>query len=299
VRVLVTGAAGFVGRHLVPHLEAAGAAVIGVDREVDVTDRAAVHRAVSQARPDAIVHLAGQSATAGAGADEGLDFRVNYLGGLAVLEALALAAPGARLLFVGSGLVYGPAAPGAPPFAESSSLCPASPYERSKAAADLLAADYAERGLDVVRVRPFNHTGPGQSDAFVASAFARQIAEVERGQRPHVLRVGNLESARDFLDVRDVVDAYARLLARAVPAGVYNVASGRATPMGEILDGLLSFSPAANRIAVEADPARWRPTTATAGDASRLRAATGWAPRHPLPDTLERLLDDWRARLSA
>lgn len=265
-----------------------------------MTDPAAVRAAMAAAAPDAVVHLAAQASVAASQADPLGTYRVNYGGTLAVLEAAALVAPRARVLFVSSGQVYGPAAPGAPPFDESSPLRPGSPYDRTKAAGDLLAAHYAAaRELDVVRARPFNHTGPGQADAFVASSFARQIAEIEAGVREPRLLVGNLEGARDFLDVGDVVDAYARLLERDVPAGAYNVASGRGVSARDVLETLLDRSSARSRIRVEVDPARVRPATASVGDSSKLRAATGWAPRVPLADTLGRLLEDWRGRARA
>ena len=215
----------------------------------------------------------------------------------ALLESVALHAPRARVLLVGSGEAYGLAAPGAPPFTEASPLCPRSPYARTKAAADLLGMGYAERGFDVVCARPFNHTGAGQSDIFVASSFARQLVEIERGLRPGVLQVGNLESVRDFLDVADVVAAYALLCDARAPAGAYNVASGRGVSAGALLDQLCSLAKLTPRI--EVDPARLRPSDCSLGDASRLRAATGWAPRIPLEATLAGLLAYWRTELSA
>jgi GDP-4-dehydro-6-deoxy-D-mannose reductase len=174
-------------------------------------------------------------------------------------------------------------------------LRPESPYARTKAAAEQLGAFACERGLDVLRVRAFTHIGPGQSDRFASSSFARQVVEIAEGLRESRLRVGNLDSVRDVLDVRDVVDAYARLLDRAVPARVYNVASGRGISMREILDLLLELAGVSAKI--EVDPARFRPKDHRIGDASRLREATGWAPRIPLRTTLTDMLDDWRRRL--
>lgn len=292
----MSGARGFVGSHLVPHLERAGHAVVAVDRDVDVCDAAAVDASLAAARPDAVVHLAAVASPVAARDDPAGAARVNTLGALHVLRAAARRAPGARVLLVGSGEVYGPARTGARPIAESAPLAPASPYARTKAAADLLGARFAARGLAVVRARPFNHTGPGQSDAYVASSFARQLAEIELGRRSPVLAVGNLDAVRDFLDVDDVVDAYRRLLDPAVPSGAYNVASGHGTAIRELLEGLLAI--AAVKPEVREDPARWRPATASVGDAARLRAATGWAPRRPLADTLARLMADWRRRLA-
>jgi GDP-4-dehydro-6-deoxy-D-mannose reductase len=291
----VSGARGFVGSWLVPHLEAAGHAVVAVDHEVDVCDAAAVEASIGAARPDAIVHLAAVASVAASLGDPARTARVNALGALHVLRAAQRRAPGARVLLVSSGEIYGAAA-GGERFDESSPLVPGTPYARAKAVADRLGAAFAARGLDVVRARPFNHTGPGQSDVFVASSFARQLAEIEAGRRAPRLAVGNLAAVRDFLDVADVVEAYRRLLDRAVPAGAYNVASGSGIAIGELLARLLAVSHA--KPEVREDPARWRPANAAVGDAGRLRRATGWAPAIPLDDTLARLLADWRARLS-
>ena len=297
MRIFVTGAAGFVGRHLTAKLRAQGHEVVATDRELDVSDAAVLAPFVARTQPEAIVHLAAVSSVAASQENPALAYRVNYLGTHALLEAAAAHAPRARVLLVGSGECYGSAPPGAPPFTEASPLRPRSPYARTKAAADLLGLAWAERGLDVVRVRPFNHTGAGQSDVFVASSFARQLVEIERGQRPGVLHVGNLESVRDFLDVADVVDAYALLCDPRAPAGAYNVASGRGTSAGVLLEQLCAFAQLAPR--VEVDPARLRPTDCSVGDASRLRAATGWAPKVPFATTLAGLLAHWRAELSA
>ena len=243
------------------------------------------------------MHLAGVSSVVATRQNPGLAFRVNFLGAHALLEATAQHAPHARLLLVGSGEVYGPAERGALPFTEAAPMRPQSPYACTKAAADLLGHTYHERGLEVLRVRPFNHTGAGQSDAFVASSFARQLVEIERGDRASTLEVGNLDSIRDFLDVSDVVEAYALLCETDAPAMAYNVASSRGVSAGALLECLSALAGLAPHIRV--DPARFRPTDQSVGDASRLRAATGWAPKVPLEATLERLLAHWRAELSA
>jgi GDP-4-dehydro-6-deoxy-D-mannose reductase len=297
VRAFVTGAAGFVGRQLVPRLEAEGYAVTGSDRELDVADAAALEAAVARARPELLVHLAAVSSVPASRREPELTWRVNYLGARNLLEAAARKAPGARVILVCSGDEYGPAAPGAPAFDEASPLRPGSPYARTKAAADLLGGVFAARGLDVVRPRPFNHTGPGQSDAFVLASFARQALEIAHGLREPVLRVGNLDSVRDFLDVDDVVEAYLRLARREVPADAYNVASGRGVRVGDALERLLALAGVSPRI--EIDPERLRPADFSVGDASRLRRTTGWEPRVPFERTLARLLDDWRTRISA
>ena len=297
MRVFVTGVAGFVGQRLEARLEAAGAQVIGTDMELDVADADRVADAVSAARPDAIVHLAAISFVPEADRNPQAVYRVNFLGAQSILEATRKISPGVRLLLVASGHIYGSADPGDPPFDESSPLRPDSAYSWSKTAADLLAGVYEDRGVDVVRIRPFNHTGPGRPDRFVESSFARQIAEIEAGVRPPRMAVGNLDAVRDFLDVDDVIDAYVRLLDPKVPAGPYNVASGRGISIRDLLDLLLAES--SIRPEIEVDQARWRPSDSSVGSAERLEKATGWAPTIPLRETLKRLLDGWRQAVAA
>jgi GDP-4-dehydro-6-deoxy-D-mannose reductase len=296
VRVWVSGAAGFVGAWLLPRLARAGHESIAAARAIDVLDAAAVDASIAAARPDAVVHLAARASVSDSFAEPAAAARVNYLGTLHVLRAVARRAPGARVLLVSSSDVYGGAA-SAEPIGESAPLAPVSPYARSKAAADRLGAAFASDGLDVVRARPWNHTGPGQTDAYVASSFARQLAEIALGRREPVLRVGNLDVVRDFLDVADVVDAYARLLDPRVPPGAYNVATGVGTKIARLLELLAAH--ARLEPAVEVDPERVRADRSSVGDATKLRAATGWSPQIPLEDTLARLFDDWRERLSA
>lgn len=297
MRVVVSGAAGFVGTRLVSRLEARGDTVAGFDRELDVADGAAVAAFFERHNPEAVIHLAARSSVAASFEDAEAVFRVNYLGTRSILEATRCRAPRARVILVGSGECYGVAADPVRPFDEGAPLRPGSPYARAKAAADLLGAAYAGGGLAVVRVRPFPHTGPGQSDTFAASSFARQIAELELGRRDPPIRVGALDAVRDYLDVDDVVEAYLRLLDPSVPLGIYNVARGEAVPIRRLLEGLLER--ATSRFEVVVDPARLRAADASIGDATRLRQVTGWAPRIPLEDTLGRLIDDWRARVRA
>jgi GDP-4-dehydro-6-deoxy-D-mannose reductase len=293
VRIWVTGAAGFVGRRLVARLRAAGHTLIGVDREVELTDRGRIARSLAAARADAVVHLAAMSWPAHAMREPERAARVNYLGTHAVLEAVREQAPRARVLLVTSGDVYGSSTEGARAFREDDLLAPGSPYGRSKACADLLGARYAGTGLDLVRVRPFNHTGPGQAAHFVAPAFARQVAAIAAGRAEPRLAVGNLASVRDFLDVDDVIDAYECLLDPAVAPGVYNVASGIGRRIGDLLDALIELAGA--RCEVVVDPERMRPTDYAVGDATRMRETTGWQPRIPWRDTLSRLLCAARA----
>ena len=291
MRVFVTGAAGFVGGHLLPRLRNAGATVTATDREVDVTRSASIGAAIRAARPDALIHLAAQSSVQASMAEPSEAFRINYLGSMTVLGAVAREAPQARVLLIGSADCYGSGDSGQRLIPETDVLLPESPYARSKAAAEQLGAIACEHGLDVVRVRSFTHIGPGQTDVFVASSFARQVAEIAKGVREPRIVVGNLDSVRDFLDVRDVVNAYALLLDRKVAPGVYNVASGVGVSVREILGQLIEIAGVSPTL--EVDPERFRPTDHRIGDASRLRDATGWAPEIPLRQTLAEMLDFW------
>jgi GDP-4-dehydro-6-deoxy-D-mannose reductase len=306
----VTGASGFVGPHLGAALAAAGCEVWTTDRSpggaayrhvvCDLGDAAAVRNLVEAARPEWIFHLASQSSVAHS-FDHARDVLVGNLGAACnLLEAVRQCAPEARMLVVGSAEQYGNVAESAQPIREAQPFRPASPYAVSKVAQEYLALQYADAwGLDVVLARSFNHSGPGQSDRFVLPAFARQIAACEAGLQEPVLRVGNLDVRRDFLDVRDVVRAYLLLMQRGERASAYNVCRGEAYRVRDLLDALLVRSRVALR--VETDPARWRPADLPAlrGDSGRLRAATGWEPSIPMETTLGDLLEDWRGRVAA
>ncbi len=313
MRVLVTGASGFVGRRLMRRLAAAGHDAIGVDREVDVGDFEAIDAALTRSTPEAIVHLAAQSSVARSLREPEACYRVNFVGTRNLLRASARRAPGARILLVGSADQYtATGVDSSPPsgqhaqrrgdtprtpFDETTPLTPRSPYARSKAAAELLGRRARADGRDIICLRAFNHTGAGQPDTFVVASFARQIARIVGGHEAPRMRVGNLDSVRDFLHVDDVIAAYLSLLVLETPDAVYNVASGRATSIRDVLDRLLALAgPRADGIRVETDRDRWRPTDWLVGDASRLRQATGWRPQIPLDAILREVYEDGSER---
>ena len=309
-RTLVTGAAGFVGSRLLPLLAAADRAPVGVHlpslppgapefewRACDLRERADVEALIADVRPAAVIHLAALAAPAEAERDPLEALRANVLALDALLAALRRGAPAARLLFVSTGEIYGPAPASAPPVRESAPARPANVYASTKAAGECrVQLAVARDGLDAVIVRPFNHTGPGRPPLYAEAAFAQQIARIERGAQDPVLRVGNLEPVRDYSDVRDVVAAYALLLERGVGGETYNVASGRGRPVRAVLEHLLAR--ARVRPKLEVDPARFRAVApdalALVGDAAKLRAL-GWQPKHALEDTLDALLDFYRS----
>ncbi len=295
MRVYVTGASGFVGSRLLPRLRAAGCEPLAAREDLDIRDPDALASDLARHEPDAVVHLAAQSSVATSWRDPADSFRVNFLGTRNLLHAVSKCAAHARVLLIGSADEYETTRPDAAPYPETAGLRPGSPYARTKAAAEMLGTLAAERGLRVLRVRAFNHTGAGQSDRFVASSFARQIAEIAIGAREPRMRVGNLESVRDFLDVDDVVEAYRLLLRPTVPIGIYNVASGRPITIQTLLDTLLDIAGVTPQI--EVNPEFFRPTDQLVGDATRLRDATGWSPRISLRETLRSLLEGWRAQL--
>jgi len=283
-RVLVTGAHGFVGRHLLSELGSRA-----VPAEADVTRGADVTAEVADVRPDAVVHLAAVSSVAESWESEAAVWTVNAVGTVNVLRAVADEQPSARVLLTSTAEVYGRAA--RVPTPENAEIAPLSPYAASKAAGEIACFRAARAdGLDVVVARAFPHVGPGQREQFAVGSWTAQIARLER-EGGGTLRVGNLSVERDLTDVRDVCRAYRLLLDRDVAAGVYNVASGRAVPLARIVE-LLVESVRVD-VSVEQDAARLRPADVpvVCGDASRLRAATGWRPEIPLATSLADTLE--------
>jgi len=301
-RILVTGAAGFVGGHLMPVLRRAFPEAELAAAGFDLLDHAAVAAAVRAAPPDACVHLAAISAIPAVAQDPGSAWQVNLHGTLALAEAIRDAAPDCILLYASTADAYGRSFQSGAAVTEASALAPMNMYGATKAAADLALGAMAGQGLRVIRVRPFNHTGPGQSAAFVVAAFARQIARIAAGLQPPVLQVGALDPQRDFLDVRDVCAAYALCLAKAddVPSGaILNLASGGARRIGDVLNELLAIGGV--RAAIKTDAARLRPSEIpiAIGDAGQARHLLGWTPQIAWETTLADTLNDWRHRVLA
>ena len=309
--VLVTGAAGFAGRHLIRHLEAETSwEIVGLARSAapmegrarsvscDLRDRDLTERVIERYRPEAIFHLAAQSYVPKAVADPSSTLMNNIIGQVNIFESVLSVGIEPRILVVSSSEIYGGVTEDELPVGEDVPLRPANPYAVSKAAQDLLAYQYSvSSDLDIVRVRPFNHTGPGQSDRFVVSGFARQIAQAEAGRVEPSILVGNLDAERDFLDVRDVVRAYLLAIKRGEPGAVYNLSSGIPRRIGDLLDTLVAL--ASTNLSVRTDPARLRPVDVKTiyGDSGRFREAAGWEPLIPIERTLLDTLEYWRLSL--
>lgn len=314
-RILITGASGFVGSWLRHELdkrrtEARDLTVLSAghgnasDWQVDITDRDQVMALIRDCRPSAIIHLAAVAAPTDARKAPRRAWEVNFQGTMNLAYATIEHAAGARFIFVSSSEAYGASfvdAAGAP-IREDAALNPMTVYGATKAAADLLVGQLAYEGLNAVRFRPFNHTGPGQSDGYVAAAFARQLAEIASGARPPSMNVGNLSPLRDFLDVRDVVRAYANAAlmdsAPYLPGAAFNLSSGKPSKIQLILDTLIELSGLS--VEIDVDPSRLRgPEIAIAsGDSSAALATFGWRPEIDLRSTLSDLLEDWKHRVT-
>ena len=316
MRLFITGVSGFVGRHLLdswgPGAEFHGADRAPLDgtpggaelrsrlasyRALDVTEASAMAAAVRELHPDAVIHLAAQSSGAASLVNPVDTYRANALGALHLLEAVREGAPEATLLLVGSADAYGSGGSGER-IREDAPFHPRNPYGLSKAAQDALGALYAEiYGLRVIRTRTFSHTGPGQRPQFALAAFAEQIARVDAGIQPPGIKVGNLQSVREYGDVRDVIAAYRALVEKGEPGEAYNVCTGEGHRLRDLLDRLLRI--AGVKAEVQSDPSRVRTHDVdhVVGDPAKIAARTGWASRIPLEQTLNDLYQDARARV--
>jgi GDP-4-dehydro-6-deoxy-D-mannose reductase len=314
---LITGINGFVGGHLAEYLLEQGSWDIwGIALEdtlrlphlrdyvqcaqADLCNRAMVDELLAKIRPQVIFHLAGQPFVPESFRDPSTTFHINIMAQLRLFQAMIDYHIDARVLAISSAEVYGQIQPDDLPLDEDTPLRPLSPYAVSKVAQDLLGLQYhLSHKLDVVRVRPFNHIGPRQNDRFVTSSFAQQIAAIEHGKRPPILNVGNLTAQRDFTDVRDMVRAYGLAVEAGVAGQVYNIGSGKAVSIQQVLDMLLASSTVP--IAVQPDPERMRPSDipVIVCDAHRFQAQTGWQPRIAFEQTLQDILNDWRKQEAA
>jgi GDP-4-dehydro-6-deoxy-D-mannose reductase len=299
VKAFVTGGTGFVGHWLVAHLLDAGDEVIVADKDLEITDESAVGAAVADAQPDCVFHLAAQAHVAESWSTPLRTFSVNAGGTLCVLEAARACHPAPTVVLLSSAEAYGIVDPGQLPIGEDTPLRPVTPYAASKAAAELVGLQAAlGYRLPVVRARPFNKIGPGQSPTFVVSALAQRVARAARDGADHIV-VGNLSARRDFLDVRDAVRAYRLLALHGEPGQVYNVCSGRDVTVEELAHKLMSLAGVDLRLVT--DPALARPVDVPrmVGDPSRLIAATDWKAEIALDRTLADVLDGWRRAVAA
>jgi GDP-4-dehydro-6-deoxy-D-mannose reductase len=318
MRVFITGITGFAGSHLAEWIlrTKPGVKVGGLVRwrsrmdniraiegqidlhEGDLKDYVSLKKCLKDAAPDYIFHLAAQSFVPTSWRLPAETLSINTVGQVHLFEAVLDLGLSPKIQVAGSSEEYGHVNPDEIPMKETNQLRPLSPYAVSKVGQDLLGYQYFRSyGLPVVRTRGFNHTGPRRGEVFVTSNFAKQIAEIEKKKRPAVIHVGNLEAKRDFTDVRDMVRAYWLSLEKGVPGEVYNIGTGRAYAMQDVLDLLLGLSKV--KVKVEVDPARLRPSDVPIlmPDVSKFVSLTGWQPEIPFSKTLEDLLDFWRERV--
>lgn len=308
---LVIGAAGFVGKYLInemvaddieayatklPHevLEDVPAKVY----DLDIMDKDAIVALLFEVRPDYIFHLAAQSSVGVAWKKPGLTVDVNIKGSLNVMDAIRELYYKPRILLIGSGEEYGHIQPGETPIAETNLLRPGNIYAATKACQNMIGSIYSKAyDMELMMVRAFNHIGPGQAPMFVVSDFCKQVVEIEKGLREPVMKVGNLAAKRDFTDVRDVVKAYVKLVQIGIPGETYNVGSGNAREIRQILNLIISMSDVT--IQVETDPNKLRPVDVPIieADISKINALTGWKPEISIEQTIRETLDYWRAHL--
>ena len=317
MKVLITGITGFVGSHLADYtLAKENVEVYGTIRwrskteniehikdklhliQCNLNDASSVNDLIVDIKPDKIFHLAAQSFVPTSWNSPAETLTSNIIGELNIFEAIRRAKINPWMQIAGSSEEYGMVYPDETPIKETNPLRPLSPYGVSKVGQDLLAYQYyMSYKLNVVRTRAFNHTGPRRGDVFVCSEFAKRIAEIEKGKKEPVVLVGNLDAQRDFTDVRDIVKAYWLGLEKCKPGEVYNICTGKAYKISEVLDILISLSKI--KIEVKNDPAKMRPSDVPylGGDNTKFRDATGWKPKIPFEKTMNDLLNYWRDRV--
>lgn len=307
MRILVTGAGGFAGRHLLNELSAAGHTPIGFDlKELpdslsceafvgDLRNESDIERAIRESRPDACIHLGGIAFVPMGWTDPDLVLAVNLGGTINLLECVKRIASQTRLLVVTSAEIYGGGTADGM-IHEDTEMRPASIYAVAKMAADLTTLLYfRQHAMPVLTARPGNHMGPGQAEPFVTASFAKQLAEMKAGLKDPVLHVGNLDSERDFADVRDTVRAYRLLIESGKPGRAYNIAASNRVRIGDMLQQLCDLSGV--HPAINVDPARFRPTDRPALlDTTRICSDVGWRPEIPLSKTLADIMEDWLTR---
>ena len=302
MRVLVTGAGGFVGGHLLPALRDLGHDVVGTALEagddlarMDVTDPKMIDKVVGDVRPDVVFHLAGQSSVSLSWKEPALTYEVNANGTHYLLEALQKYRPDCKVHIAASSDEYGKVDPSECPIDESAPLRPVSPYAVSRVAGEWIGRMFHESfGLHVVVTRAFMHIGPGQPASFATADWARQIALAEAGRAEPVVSAGNLQIRREFGDVRDVIKAYIAVVEKGEPGEAYNVATGEAHELRSVLDLLVEMADTELRVVV--DPEKLRPIDFPVlyGSAAKLERLTGWKPEYRIEDTLRAILDYWR-----
>ncbi len=308
---LVIGAAGFVGNYLINEMAADGMEAYATKLpheklenekakvyDLDIMNKDAIVSLLFEVRPDYIFHLAAQSSVGLAWKNPGLTIDVNIKGGVNVMDAVRELYYKPRVLLIGSGEEYGHIQPGETPIKEGNHLRPGNIYAATKVCQNMIGSIYSKAyDMELMMVRAFNHIGPGQAPMFVVSDFCKQAAEIEKGLREPVMRVGNLAAKRDFTDVRDVVKAYVALVAAGKAGETYNVGSGNALAIQEILDLIVSMSQV--EIQVEVDPNKLRPVDVPIieADITKLHELTGWTPQIPLAQTIQETLDYWRANV--
>lgn len=311
MRVLVTGAGGFVGGHLVLALADRGHQVIAARvkdndfkfaREIeklnfDITDYLSLERIIGKVKPDAIIHLAAQSMVKRAWENPAGTIAVNTIGTINLIKAVKKNVPGAKFINIGTSEEYGLTGNKGEPLEEHYECLPQNPYAVSKLAAGQIALQLAKKDkLNIIHVRPFNHFGPGQQLGYVVSDFASQIAQIEKGIGSAVIKVGDLSAQRDFTDVRDVIEAYIALLEQKVESGIYNVCSGKPRSMNGILDFLIQQATVSIKIKVDQDRLRSSDVPLFVGSASKIKKAVDWEPKRKFEDSLLETLNWWRTQ---